>query len=228
MYNTEFLAWLATWNKNLKKLDWKNIGDPTTIAVVSVDMIVGFCHEGPLASENVKNIITDVASVFTKAHTAGVKNFLLLQDTHKKDAEEFHAYPPHCITGSDESQTIPELTVLPFANLYTVFEKNALSPAYDTAFDVWVKEHPEVTTFIIIGDCTDLCVYTIAMHIRMQANALQLKRQVIVPANAVATYDMSVAQAKKFEALPHDAKLLHDLFLYHMSLNGIDVYAKIE
>lgn len=227
MYNADFLSWISDWNKNLKSLNFKDLGDPKTIALVSVDMVVGFCHNGPLASENVRNIIPNVVDVFNKTHEYGLKNYLLLQDTHKKDAEEFHAYPPHCVEGTDESQNIPELANLPFTNLYTTFQKNALSPAYDTDFDKWIKDHPEVTNFIIVGDCTDLCVYTIAMHLRMQANALQLKRRVIVPANAVATYDMSVEKAKELGAMPHDATLLHDLFLYHMSLNAVEVYSQI-
>lgn len=227
MYNQEFLSWLPEWNKNLKSLNLNELSNPESIAVVSVDMVVGFCHKGPLASENVKNIIPNVVEVFNTTHAFGIKNYLLLQDTHKKDAEEFHAYPPHCIEGTDESQNIQELATLPFTNLYTVFEKNALSPAYDTKFDQWLKDHPEVTNFIIVGDCTDLCVYSIAMHLRMSANALQLKRKVIVLANSVATYDMSVENANKLSALPHDAGLLHDLFLYHMFLNGIEICAKI-
>jgi nicotinamidase-related amidase len=227
MYNLEFLSWLSEWNKNLKKLDWENLGNPKTVAIISVDMVVGFCHKGPLSSENVKNIIPNVVEVFKKAHNSGVENFLLLQDTHDKNAEEFHAYPPHCIEGTDESENIPELANLSFVNLYTTFKKNSLSPAYDTEFDKWIKDHPEVTTFIIVGDCTDLCVYTIAMHLRMSANALRIARRVIIPENSVATYDMSVEKAKELTALPHDAKLLHDLFLYHMALNAIEVYAKV-
>ena len=138
-------------------------------------------------------------------------------------------YQPSAKEDSLKTHTLinPCLKV-PFANLYTVFEKNALSPSYDTGFNEWVKKHPEVATFIIVGDCTDLCVYTIAMHLRMQANALQLKRKVIVPANAVATYDMSVEKAKELGALSHDAELLHDLFLYHMALNAIEVYKEIK
>lgn len=227
MYNSEFLSWLHNWNTNLATTNWKALGNPETIAIVSVDMVVGFCHKGPLASDNVRNIIPDVVNTFTAAQKYGIKNFLLLQDTHDKNAEEFHAYPPHCVKGTEESQNIPELESLPFANLYTTFEKNALSPAYDTEFDKWVKNHPEVSTYIIVGDCTDLCVYTIAMHLRMQANALQLKRKVIVPATSVATYDMNVEKAKEFGALPHDANLLHDLFLYHMALNAIQIYKEI-
>jgi hypothetical protein len=41
---------------------------------------------------------------------------------------EFEAYPPHAIAGTREAETIPELLALPFAEQFTVIEKNALAP----------------------------------------------------------------------------------------------------
>ncbi|MDE2025877.1 MAG: isochorismatase family protein, partial [Patescibacteria group bacterium] len=132
-----------------------------------------------------------------------------------------------CIKGTEESQNIPELVDLPFSKMYTTFEKNALSPMYDTKINEWITQHPEVTTYIIVGDCTDLCVYNMAMNVRMQANAFNTKRRVIIPADAVATYDMSVQTAQEIGAFPHPAQLMHPLFLYHMALNGIEVLSSL-
>ena len=50
---------------------------------------------------------------------------------------------------------------------------------------------------------------------------------VIVPANCVDTYDLPLEAAKQIGALPHDAGLLHPLFLYHMALNGASVVKAI-
>jgi nicotinamidase-related amidase len=227
MHN-DFFQWLDTWTANLPEKKLTQLGKPHQIALVSVDMIVGFCHTGPLASEKVHDIIPDVVAVFTKAHQQKIEHFLLLQDTHTENAEEFGAYPPHCIKGTEESENIPELATLPFANKFITFEKNALSPAYDTTFDEWIKKHPEVDTFILIGDCTDLCIYSVAMHLRMSANAKNIKRKIIVPANAVATYDMSIQTAQKIGALPHPADLIHPFFLYHLALNGVEVVQSIS
>ena len=44
-----------------------------------------------------------------------------------------------------------------------------------------------------------------------------------MPANCVATYDMSVSDAQEFGAVPHDGDLLHHIFLYSMMLNGGEV-----
>ena len=65
------------------------------------------------------------------------------------------------------------------------------------------------------------------MHLRLDANARQLQRRVIVPADCVDTYDRGVAVAAEQGGLPHDADLLHAVFLYHMALNGVEVAAKL-
>ena len=45
-----------------------------------------------------------------------------------------------------------------------------------TSLGAWLRERPQLDTFVIIGDCTDLCVYSAAMHLRLEANALNLRR----------------------------------------------------
>ncbi len=98
----------------------------------------------------------------------------------------------------------------------------------NTGLNDWLQAKPEVDTFIVVGDCTDLCTYQLAMHLRLDANARQRHRRIIVPANAVDTYDRTVATAQQQGGLPHDGDLLHAVFLYHMALNGIEVVARIE
>jgi hypothetical protein len=52
--------------------------------------------------------------------------------------------------------------------------------------------------------------------------------RIIVPENAVQTYDIPVAVAREIGALPHNGDVLHLLFLYHMRLNGIEVVREIK
>ena len=54
------------------------------------------------------------------------------------------------------------------------------------------------------------------------------QRRVIVPADCVDTYDMPVETAAEIGAMPHDAELLHAIFLYHMALNGIVIVKTIN
>ena len=202
--------------------------DPATTAIFSTDMINGFCHFGALASDRVHALIGPVVDLFTRAHALGVREFVLTQDTHEPDAPEFAAWPPHCIRGTPESETIPELAALPFANLFTVVEKNSLHPGHETEFSAWMAAHTEVRTAVVVGDCTDLCVYQLAMHLRVVANARNIPDvRVIVPANAVDTYDLSPEAAAAIGAFPHPAQFFHEVFLYHMALNGIEVVREL-
>jgi nicotinamidase-related amidase len=224
-----FLDWLAQWQANLPELNLDEVmPDPARAAVVSVDLTNGFCCKGPLASPRAASIIPAVVRLFQRARDLGVRHFLLLQDTHDADAIEFSAYPPHAVAGTAESETIDELKALPFSHLFVVMPKNSVSCDIGTDLGPWLEAHPAVTTFIVVGDCTDICVYLAAMYLRLRANVLGRRDvRVIVPADCVQTYDMSVATAGEVGALPHDGDLLHSIFLYHMALNGIEVVARV-
>ncbi len=225
----DFLTYLDEWMGSLQPVRLSTLASPPErVAVVSVDMVNGFCHEGPLASPRVKALIPPIVDLMRKAWDAGVRHFLLTQDTHDPSAVEFSAFPPHCVRGTTEAETIPELKALPFFSHMIVFEKNSIDSAKNTGLPAWTEEHRQVDRYIVVGDCTDLCIYQMAMHLRLDANARQLQRQVIVPANCVETYDLPVAAARSIGAVPHDGDLLHKVFLYSMMLNGIQVVSAIE
>jgi nicotinamidase-related amidase len=227
---TQFLQALQTWKDALPALTWGALraqAERGQVALLCVDMINGFCYEGALASARVRGIIPAVVAAFEGAYTVGVRSFVLPQDCHTPDAAEFASFPPHCQQGSSEAETIPELRALPFASLYTVLPKNSLSAFYGTGLADWLKEHSELTTLIVVGDCTDLCVHQLALPLKLQANALDRPLRVIVPENAVQTYDLSVETARELGALPHNAEVMHLLFLYHMQLNGVEVVKEI-
>src|SRR5581483_8440391 len=228
---TQFLGALFQWERDLQSVSWNDFlteAQQGRVALFSVDMVNGFCHEGVLSSPRVKNIIPAVVDDFKGAFAIGVRNFVLAQDTHTHDAVEFADFPPHCQTDTSESQTIPELASLPFANLYTIIPKNSLSAFQGTNLGEWLEAHRDLSVAVIVGDCTDLCVYTMAMHLKLYANAHNLRMRVVVPENAVQTYDIPVETAKQIGALPHSGDTLHLLFLYHMRLNGIEVVREVR
>lgn len=227
----QFLQVLATWKDTLPVLAWRDIGTEVThgqVALLCVDMINGFCHQGALASPRVQAIIPAVSAVFRGAYEAGVRHFILPQDCHTPDAVEFASFPPHCQRGTSEAETIPELQALPFAHLYTVLPKNSLSSFYGTSLSHWLAAHPELTTIIVVGNCTDLCVHQLALPLKLQANALDRPLRVLVPENAVQTYDTSIETAHAANILPHNGNVMHLLFLYHMQLNGVEVVRSID
>ncbi len=223
-----FLEAVEAWYRALPSVPLKDLClSPAQVAVFCVDLLVGFCYEGPLSSPRVAAIVPPIVDLFRRAYDLGVRYFLLPQDRHPRQAVEFEAFGPHCIAGTREAETVPELQALPFASLFQIIPKNSLNAALETGLNDWVDVHPGVNTYIVVGDCTDLCVYQLAMHLRLRANAKGQKRRIVLPANCVDTYDLPVEQARSLGLLPHDGDLLHRLFLYHMALNGIEVVREL-
>jgi nicotinamidase-related amidase len=226
----EFLSALVSWQRGLPTLAWSDLGteaQQNRVALFSLDMTYGFCHEGALASPHVKGIIPAVVAAFEGAYAIGVRNFVLPQDCHTPDALEFAAYPPHCQVGTSEADTVPELRNLPFARLFEVMPKNSLSSFFGTGLHEWLNAHRDLSTVVVVGNCTDLCVYLLALDLKLCANAHTWKVRVIVPENAVQTYDMPVETANALGTLPHNAVFMHLLFLYHMQLNGVEVVKEV-
>jgi nicotinamidase-related amidase len=226
---TPFLTWLSGWQANLRSRPFtETIAHPERSALLCVDLIVGFAYEGILSSPRVAGIVPAVVRLFEQAAAAGVQHLILPQDCHSDDAPEFGSFGPHCTCGSKEAETVPELLALPFSERFTVIPKNSTSSAMGTTLDAWLNaHHQDVDTFIVAGDCTDLCVFQLAMHLRLRANAHGYNHRVIVPADCVQTYDLPVDTAADLGIMPHDGDLMHAVFLYQMALNGIEVVASL-
>ena len=225
-----FLDYLAGWQAGLPTLDLAaELKEPQRAAVVVVDLTRGFCRDGPLSSPRVQAVVAPIVRLVERAHALGVPHFVLPQDTHEPDAVEFGSFAPHCVRGSLEAVTAPELTALPFASQFTVITKNSINSTLAPGWQAWQAQHADVRTFIVAGDCTDFCVYQLAMALRVSANSNQERDlRVIVPTDCVDTYDLPVDAAQSLGILPHAGDLLHLVFLYHMALNGVEIVATVS
>lgn len=222
-------TFVRNWLKTLNETSLAEVvPDPTAAAIFSADMINAFLREGPLSSDRVNTLTEPVVDLFEAAHTHGIRHFVLLQDAHGEESPEFRAYPPHAVRGTSEARTIPELEGLSFAQELTIIEKFSLNPAIESRFDTWLDQHPEVSKAIVVGNCTDLCIYQLAMHLRLRANAKHLHAfDVIVPANSVETFDIPVA-ASQGPGIAHPGDFFHEVFLYHMASNGIRIVKSLS
>jgi nicotinamidase-related amidase len=225
-----FIEWMLNWKAALQPLSLASItaDGVEKVGIISVDVIKGFCTIGPLSSPRVNNIVQPITRLFEQAWARGVRDIALPQDTHDKNAVEFAQYAPHCIRGTDESDTVEAFKALPFFDQMTVIPKNSISAGLVPKMQDWVRARPHIKNWIIVGDCTDLCTHQMAMYMRIRANQEQMQGvRIILPVNAVDTYDLSVANAQKIGAVPHDADFLHLTFLYHMMLNGVEIVTEI-
>lgn len=229
MPTTEVPEWVSSWFTALKPEPLSSVvEDPHSTALISTDMTAGFCREGALSSARVGALEEPVRSLFTRCYDAGVRTFALPQDTHHPETPEFRAWPVHCVAGTSESQMVPSLSSLPFADLFTIIPKNSLSPGFGSDFEPWLAKHEHIETAVVVGNCTDLCVYQLAMYLRLRANALNIHRfEVVVPADCVDTYDLSPETAASVGAFPHPGDFYHQVFLHHMALNGVRVVRSV-
>lgn len=227
-----FLSWVHDWQASLPPLSLSQLVQEQgadSIGIVSVDVIDGFCNVGPLSSPRIDAIVAPIADLMTRAWALGVRDIALTQDAHPVDSVEFNNYAPHCIRGTQEAETVAAFKALPFFPEIAIFEKNSIASAFAEGFQAWLDARPHITTWIAVGDCTDLCTYQLAMHLRLAANQAQRKAaRILLPVNCVDTYDLPVDVAQSIGAMPHDGDLLHTVFLYSMRLNGIEVVSEMS
>jgi nicotinamidase-related amidase len=224
-----FLDYIETWLTALPSLTLEEaLPKPEKSAIISVDVINGFLYEGALASPRVAAIDVPITNLMKEAWERGLRDILLVQDAHDEGTLEFKEFGPHALKGSAEAETIDLIKELPFFDQITIFNKDSIHPALNTSFDAWLGERDDLETIIAVGDVTDLCLYQLAMYLKLKANAYRRNWRVIVPENCTQTWHLSVEDAQNLPAKPHHGDLLHATFLNHMALNGVEVAKKIE
>ncbi len=210
---TEHAELLNHWAASLPELELGSL-EPARTALVSVDVIEGFTRQGALASPRVTAIVPNIVTLLDNLDSLGVpaSQIAFVQDAHPQDAEEFTAYPPHCIEGTPEAEAVSELQTLPNWAQYRHFEKNSIASHTSEGFNTWL-EAQAVHTIIAVGDVTDLCLYTLALHLQVRTLARGLGQRIIVPEPCTQTWD----------APDHPGDLYHLLFLYQLARNGVEV-----
>lgn len=183
-------------------------------ALIMVDMINGFVREGALKSPRVECLIPEITKLSKTCDELQITK-LAFADSHTEASPEFDAYPTHCMIGTSEGEMVDELKEI---GGYTLIPKNSTNGFLEEEFLKWLKENEYITTFIITGDCTDICVQQFAVTLRTWFNMQNKKARVIVPVNTVETYDLGL----------HDGDLMNIVALYNMMINGIEVVARVE
>jgi hypothetical protein len=224
-----FLSYLDSWYSTLPAVSLssllKDFRSEQT-ALLSVDVLNGFCKEGNLASPRVASIVEPIVRLFKLAEQEGMNHYVLLQDCHQHNSKEFLIYPPHCIEYTDEAKTVSELVELPDAYKFKIFSKRTINPGLDKNFQHWLSENPSIKQFLVVGDCTDICVYLLSVFLKTWSVQQDTVFQIVIPANCVDTFDIPVVENSG--TVPHPGELLHRIFLYHMHLNGMKIVSAIQ
>lgn len=192
----------------LPAIELKDLQSKQT-ALVIVDMVNGFAREGALKSPRVEGIIAEIAKLSKTCNELHIAR-LAFADCHTKASPEFDTYPAHCMIGTSEGEMVDELKE---PGGYTLISKNSTNGFLEEAFQKWLKENEHINTFVITGDCTDICVQQFAITLKTWFNMQNKRGRVIVPINAVETYDLNL----------HNGDLMNVMALYNMIINGIEV-----
>ena len=148
-------------------------------AIIVIDMLVGFCRRGALASSRLDSITPRVVAHLERERAAG-SELVFLVDTHAPDDPEFAMFPPHCVEGSGEDEVVPELRTLAVQG--HVVRKRHFSGFHETNLEeVLHGLAPDVVE--VVGVCTDICVLHTVAGLRDRGY------RVVVRAGMVETYD---------------------------------------
>ena len=174
------------------------------------DMNNGFAKQGSLYSPRIENLIKPIEN-FAKHICPKLNRIIAFTDSHTESSIELLNYPIHCLEDSIESDIVDELKDIP--NL-EIIQKNSTNGF----FALNKINFENIDNIIIVGDCTDICIYQFAITLKSYFNQNNLRKNIIVPINLVDTYDIPNV---------HNAELLNIVFLNSMIQNGINVVKEI-
>ena len=182
-------------------------------ALVIVDMVNGFTREGALKSGRIEALIPEITALLRKCGELGIAA-IAFADNHTGSSPEFSSYPPHCLDGTREAEMVDEIKK---AGGYKRIAKNSTNGFLEEEFQDWMKKNGNIDTFIITGDCTDICIQQFAVTLKTWFNMQDRKSRIIVPVDLVETYDLEL----------HYAGLVNLMALYNMHINGVEIAAAI-
>lgn len=215
----------------------KNINETEEMIIV-VDMINGFMKGGVMADPYIMHIVPTIRNYMEEAIQNSSKNVVVIRDAHEKGAMEFKVHPEHCLKDSWESSLIDELRdLLPYCY---EFEKNSTSTIWageTNTFLPFIKKaltNPKLKRIKIVGCCTDICVMDLAIPLKKLCDELNIDIEVIVPTEAVETYQIKPnlydQEGRLIEEGIHDRQEWNDMAFKFMNQAGINVlgYQKVK
>jgi nicotinamidase-related amidase len=180
---------------NLGALSASDLDLNRTVLVV-IDMVNGFAKKGALYSPQIEGLIFEIGRVMQICIDRGIP-IVALADNN----------PIHCGYNSKESEIVDE-----YRGLCRVFNKNSINGYLEEEFCEWLKAHQNIDTFIVVGDCTDICISSFVMTAQADFDRKNRDSSVIVLTRGVETFDIPGV---------HDGDFYQMLGLMYMSSNGV-------
>lgn len=227
--------------------------DDPTAGIVVVDEVNGFCTAGcgnlaPVKDDPIINKMIDETDKLIRSMPNSP--VLVLQDTHEADKPE-PPYPPHCVRGTGEELIVPKLDWLSTRKNTYILKKDVINgfigsmehrDKYDsedgigdyayTLCDELFFYGKKITSLIITGICTDICVMQFVQSVLSARNhgIFTTVKDIVVLVPAVSTYDLPLEATKQLglpDSLAHPRELTHKMGLYFMQMSGAILTDKI-
>lgn len=176
-----------------------------------IDMVNGFVKTGALADNKINDITPEIINLI-KEYIKNEDDIISIQEGHSINSKEFDNFPPHCILGTLEAELIDEL--LPYKDNMRIIRKNSTCGFITDEFMDYMKNNKNnIEEIVITGCCTDLCIMNFALPLKTYVNEYNLDIRIIIPENAVETYDSPT----------HNRKEYNNIAFKIMKQNGIEI-----
>lgn len=173
----------------------KNLKEVKKLLVV-VDMVNGFVREGAMANQNIEHIVGEVENLVNRFTESNDGLVAFVKDAHSEDSKEFKQYDAHCIKGTKESENIDELKK--YEKMALIHEKNSTSSIFSKDFLKNINKMKKLEEVVVVGCCTDICVINLAIPLQNYFNEKDRDVSIIVPTNAVETFDLPGHKAEEW------------------------------
>lgn len=157
--------------------------------LIVVDMVNGFVREGVLHDEVIANVI-DRQKEIIDDYIQNEELIIFIKDTHTENSIEKKRFgnTNHCLQGTHEAQLVDELKEYEEMNNVISIPKNSTSFMEAPLFRKVVKDLDNVTTYDVIGCCTDICVVNGTMGLANYNDEWNRDVNINVHEDAIETY----------------------------------------
>jgi nicotinamidase-related amidase len=194
----------------------KNLENVKKVLFV-IDMVNGFVREGAMKSQNIEHIVPEVQRLVKQFTEDDDKLVVFVKDTHEVNDREFKRFPPHCLRGSTECQLIDELK--PYEEGAHSFEKRFIGAMFINGLVEDIQKMHNIEEITLVGCCTDICIISIAMPLQTLFDEQNRDVSIVVPKNAVETYDSPDHNAEEWDNIAFK-------FMEHGGVKIIDKYGE--
>ena len=212
-------------NNDLEKEDAKDLHEvgmfsekeleETEEIIIIVDMVNGFVKFGNLFSIRISRIVPVVKNLVKFFSSSPKYKKVFVCDGHTKKSKELLRFLIHCLLNTPEAEIIDELK--PYLKGALIYRKNSTEATSQKIMEN-VRRMPKLKRIVVVGCCTDICVKNLVIALMNAIENEDLDVEVVVPENAVETFD----------GPDHNAEEYTKWAFNFMRLNGAKVVKKYE